>query len=422
MLLETPVGDLLGDSACCCVTDPSSKAPVSCESVRIGRTWYAAVGREGDYDTLAGVAGLDLTALAGQDPRWDNTCVRIEPETPFVVLDVESQAADDVKELARSCEEAVYVERSLSGEGVHAVIPRATVAGIIERYPATRGKCVWRSGDGTYELLAERHNVTFTGNAVERAKAGKSAMALLEALAAAQKPEVHPEDVEAIALGDIPGGEAIAEIGSRLMGGWRCDVGRYSFDESKRDAAVCAMAAGTVNRMRLDLDDAERASVTKAVAEEWLESDGSLREKWHEVHSALGQTYGEMTSVNAVAYVASCEEDETWPLWYDAEVCDDDELGTVAAAISLVGWGCSMAVMEDTVLPALCRRNGVEADDEMLSAIRRAVPVDVPDAPPHVLARRVSEAVRRTGLRGRDLSAVSIAIIGCWADGDNDDE
>lgn len=419
-ILASPVGELIGDSEVCCVTDPGTKAPTACASIALGHPWHASPRHEGDYGTLSDVAGLDLSRLVEVDPRWDNVCVRLGDATRLVVLDIEPAASDAIKQLAQSCPEGVYAEKSLSGEGVHVALRKELLEDLCERYPIAAGKIAWKSPDGSYELLISRHNVTFTGNEITGSRDGESVMPLLEGLAAAQRESVSAVAADSIDVESVKGGETIVSIVEREMTGRKYPLERYGFDGSRRDSAVCTMAAGTLDRLHLDLDDAERVSLTKRCAEDWLRENGAMRDKWDEVHSADGRSYGEMTSASAVAYVMSSAGDERRPFWYDPRRQDSDEVGTAAAAISLVARGCDPDVMEEEVLPLLSARNGVELGDDELAAIRRAMPIpQLGAAPLNSTVRQLSDAVRRTGLDGDAAMQAAIAVMSCWeVDGD----
>lgn len=400
------LGTLLGDKPCCCVSDPESKAPMAVRKLRKRSLGYASPLRPGDYATLAEVASLDLGWLEERDSRWRNVCVRLDDTLGFAVLDVEPTADEEVKNLAACCDEAIATEVSLSGSGLHVAIPTDVVTRLELEWPNAAGKSVWKSQDGTYELLIRHHNVTMTGIGAGRPGAASSILPLLNELAATQGRSVKRGSVGAMDASEVEGSDAISELAQREMADFTAPLSAYGNDASRRDCAVATRAAGTLRRMHTDLSESELVALTSECARTWLESEGSPREKWDEVHSSDGLTYGELTAAKAVAYT---DEPCVRPWRYDSAKHDDDEYGAVSALIALASAGCAGDALDEAV-PMVERLFGVSLADDMLAAARRVVPVQAPaHLPPIKLVRRTRRMIAGIGLPDDEVEALVLA-------------
>lgn len=83
----------------------------------------------------------------------------------FVVLDIEPKCPDDLKEKFLKMN-ALYIEKSMSGKGIHMVFPLPK--DILNKYPNAQTKRVFKDKqNGYYEILLN-HYITFTGNIIQR--------------------------------------------------------------------------------------------------------------------------------------------------------------------------------------------------------------------------------------------------------------
>lgn len=80
----------------------------------------------------------------------------------IVVMDIEPKCPDDLKQKLKSLP-ALYAEMSMSGKGVHLLLPLPEK--IAMKYPAIATKTAMKETHGWYEVLIE-HYVTFTGKQI----------------------------------------------------------------------------------------------------------------------------------------------------------------------------------------------------------------------------------------------------------------
>lgn len=86
------------------------------------------------------------------------------PVDGFVVLDIEPKCPKELRQKLMTMD-ALYVEKSMSGKGIHMVFKYPY--DIIAKYPNAAEKIVFKEPEnGSYEILIN-HYVTFTGNALE---------------------------------------------------------------------------------------------------------------------------------------------------------------------------------------------------------------------------------------------------------------
>jgi hypothetical protein len=108
---------------------------------------------------------VTLDELCELVPHAANCAYRVnEPFDGVIVLDIEKDVDPALRERLLACD-WVYGETSMSGQGIHLVVP--TPQDMRSRFPEAMTKTVCKLFSGTVEVLLD-HWVTFTRNVIER--------------------------------------------------------------------------------------------------------------------------------------------------------------------------------------------------------------------------------------------------------------
>lgn len=178
---EHPIIDELGRVPKWTFSDPDTKMPISVDGLLHYEKRGASCYKDEDTTTLK-----NLTDLA---PNLPNHALYLENKTCDVaILDVEKTATAETRQMLMALPWQ-YAETSMSGQGLHIVIPYPQ--DLLERYPNAQRRTL-KSSDKTWELHFE-HWVTFTRNMISPDASWGTVTfdQALETLFAEQSPLVH---------------------------------------------------------------------------------------------------------------------------------------------------------------------------------------------------------------------------------------
>jgi hypothetical protein len=286
------------------VSDPVTKMPVSMRGLVMYKTiWGASSKKASDMWTL-----IDL---AKRMPRLSNCALSLEGEKMgYAVVDIESTCSDKMRNRLMKLPWA-YAERSLSGKGVHLLIPYPN--DLIAAYPNAK-KAALKAPNKTWELLLE-HWVTFTRDTLDPAdypdRGTLSLRDVLEPLFEAQKPAMASvtQSADDVKDEDIPGYEDRKNMVLVSHGDtFRYDPSKRGGDLSSADMSLCCQVVRAV-RMNLEnaVDDDKLVKFTYHMAmdvfETYTKEHGIWRDKYEEARNDT--TWIEMTMWKAIGTVLS---------------------------------------------------------------------------------------------------------------------
>ena len=280
----------LGQYPAWTVTDPRDKRPLAFEGLVEGR-FFGASPKDAE-------ACVTLDALVQAIPAAVNNALRLDAQTMgYLVFDIEKTATDAIRKRLLELP-WVYAETSMSGRGIHLIVPYPT--DLMERYPYAAVKPVLKAADGTWEVLLS-HWVTFTRNTLQATPGTRDVASVLEPLLAQARPPVAPEALDALPdIDEIP--EAPFVMAYLRSERFVQPLSRYNGDESRRDFAgiiyylkrirsFCALNAS----LYALTDEAQLA-----IAIQMLTDDGLERDKWFD-HPINGVQWIVYTGQKALA-------------------------------------------------------------------------------------------------------------------------
>lgn len=260
--------------------------------------------RKAMSNTPATWGGFDAALTDYNAGAWDGIgCVYTDGDLCGIDLDHCLTPGGEVKEWARRFLLGSYTEITPSGEGLRVVVV-GSWGGRRRQYS--------QPGGGKVEIYdgASPRYFTVTGRrwatspaAITDGQAALDALAdalALEADAAKPSKPARSGGAPSVAISqddtDVLNHARAASNGAAFIALFdRGDVGQYAGDESRADAALCAMLAFYTRKDAAQIDRLFRRSAL-------------MREKWDVVHSDDGRTYGQMTTGAALDLVGPVYE------------------------------------------------------------------------------------------------------------------
>jgi hypothetical protein len=294
------------------ITDPDDKKPLSMAGLVHGVAYGASTKKPEDMMTLP-----ELAANFTDAPNcamWMKSL-----DCGYALIDIEKTCPEDVRDTLVHGLAWKYAETSLSGRGIHLIVPRPDE--LLDKYPNAR-KAAVRRKDGAFEVLLN-HWVTFTRNVLDADPAPEDtpeALAILENLFSSCNPTItrtwkmpRTQDILA-SLGDYAAESIVADL--RGVVRFAARNGSESSDRSRSDWSMACSAVRFVDRhynandIRLailptvdDFYPAAVGAVAAALLREVIETDDTIpwRDKYDEPRGDL--PYLEYTVGNAATYV-----------------------------------------------------------------------------------------------------------------------
>lgn len=399
-LLETPALEKLAANPRWAVSTPNKMPLVVREYCETGAVRGASCHVEEDMCTLGEIA--EMLPSAPNAAYYLNKAL-----DACVMLDVEPKASAELKRSSLGLPWS-YAEASMSGQGLHLLIPLKDISQLLDRYPYAQRRVI-KAKDASWELHLE-HWVTFTGMAIDPMEVegyGETDLADLIEDTLASLPPLCGFGIQHHAVDNpsqsIPGFELYVSMGDAYMLPWPRTETDYGLDRSSLDFATCVRTAGHLVRQGVheSLNTDELRCVIEESARHWLESRGYDRPKLDEPRGEL--TYLGMTAQRALEVVMSDDDQarrarfrmpvdpddgDSWALAYwmrcrlgldDARITDcarllEDEYGIdVTSAAELA---CSVPRSSAIEMPRSTRTQAARAIAQgkpMPGTVRRAV-------------------------------------------------
>lgn len=253
------------------VSDPKDKRPLDVSALTRGELFGASPRHPGSTVTL--------DELVETFPNLVNNALSLDAaRMGYAVLDIEKTASAATRERMLALP-WVYAETSMSGKGIHLVIPYPQK--LMERYPYATAKPAVKAPDGTWELLLS-HWVTFTRNVIDARPGTADIAPVLEPILATVRPPAPPVELKDLPkIEDVPDGRLImrylaSERFPKTPECYEGDLSRLDFSGLvyylARIRRFCAL-----NSERYALTDEDQ--VTLAI--QMLADDGWERDKWY---------------------------------------------------------------------------------------------------------------------------------------------
>lgn len=209
--------------------------------------------------------------------------------TPFKIVDLDNDSGiENISEELRGLAEAGYAEISPSGKGLHVWL-QGNVPDVLGRKRKTK------TGEDV-EFFANSGWITVTGNKFNDKDPESNQEAIdhiinkygfVKKENPIQLPQLQTEPSN-LAEHEIIQLMSNSKAGSKIASLMSGDIGKYGEDYSSADLALANYLAFFTQKDASMMDNIFRSS-------------GLYREKWDEVHSSNGQTYGQMTIDKAIS-------------------------------------------------------------------------------------------------------------------------
>lgn len=285
-LLETPALEKLAANPRWAVSTPNKMPLAVRDYCETGAVRGASCHVEEDMCTLWEIA--EMLPSAPNAAYYLNKAL-----DDYAVFDVESKASAELKRSFLRLRWS-YAEVSMSGQGLHLLIPLKDISQLLDRYPYAQRRVI-KAKDASWELHLE-HWVTFTGMAIDPMEVegyGEAEPADLIEDTLASLPPLHGFGIQHHAVDNpsqsIPGFELYVSMGEAYMMPWPRTDADYCFNRSSLDFAACVRTAGHLVRQGVhkSLNTDELRCVIEESARHWLESRGYDRPKLDEPRGEL---------------------------------------------------------------------------------------------------------------------------------------
>lgn len=289
-----PAIQALGEFPMWTITDPTDKKPCSFQAMSEGRTYINEKNNEEMFPGARLTKQRDQVTLGELVSRFpdasNNSFCLFGAEHGYIVIDIEKTATDETRERLLELQ-WVYAERSLSGTGIHLLVPYP--AELFDEFENAAVKPAIKSPDNTWEVLVN-HWVTFTRNVIEGVQPGTLPLdSVMRAMA-----EKANEPVKIMTFDDLP--EIKPGMQAYLLMEY---VKRNTFDgeykpridgqdESAYDFGMAMYFMRNVQeilnkyKQQISATPEEVVAIVKIL----MDSSGKERSKWYE-HSIHGVPY-----------------------------------------------------------------------------------------------------------------------------------
>ena len=265
------------------VSDPIDKKPLHITALLEGR-------RNRDGSLTGAIKGdpsamTDLDTIIERMPAIANHAYRLyAADCGYMVIDIEKTATDETRSRLMTLP-WVYAERSLSGTGVHLIVPYP--ADLFAKYPHAATRPALKARDNTWEVLLD-HWVTFTRDVIYDAQPGDlDIYEVLEPMASAVRPPAPKIDFDDIpSPSDISFGETVIALAD---GDYphdpedECDKSHFEYCAAMFYLKKVRKTAEAIGRV---YTNEETVALAYALLEKHLES----RDKWYS-HYIKGTPY-----------------------------------------------------------------------------------------------------------------------------------